>query len=189
MFSAAMYERRDEVVTRLRGSVIMYGRRPVRVFDIGHDRELHVHFLRTGKRKVLQIDDPKISLELPKLGYVNTRQGAIYLKRKPVRLYKQGLVSGNVLTVGSVNVEEMLSSKNLSDMLQRRYPSMEEAIRSSSNNPFRAKPIAFSLDLAVQGKNLFYRGKQVGTITLDGELRLSEDNIHLREAILEALNA
>ena len=189
MFKPSMYERRDEVVTRLKGSVIMYGRRPVRVVDVGQEKELYVTLLRSGKRKVIQIDDEKLSLELPKLGYVNTSRGAVYLKRRPVRLYKQGLVSGNVVTVGDVRVDELLSSRNLADMLQRKYPTMQQAIASSSNNPFRSKPIAFSPDLAVQGSTLFYRGNQVGSLTTDGEFRLSEDFTHLREAILEALHA
>lgn len=189
MFKASQYERRDELVMRLRNSVIMLGKRPVYINQVRDDRSLRAILLRTGEA----IDIPpeefdKLNLEVPAMGYVNSPKGAYYVKRNPSRMYKQGITLDNVRFLGAIQHENPLMTKGFACMLQNVYPTFDEAVRKSSGNPFRSHPTAFHKMFAVHGSNLFYKGQAIGNVRPDKTYRLSAGKEYLREIVEEVLN-
>ena len=192
MFQCGLFETSQELVTRLRRSVIMYGTLPVFVEGV-EEKSLLMTALLTGKALKVESSSDKLNLNSLPLGYVNTREGALYIRRRPVRLYKQGICSENLCTSSRSGVpERVLRSKAFAKMLINSYPTFSEVVTGSGGyvNPFEPSSTvkAFHRSLASDGKNLYHKGRLVGKIRPDKTFSLTEKFTYLREDIEECLN-
>lgn len=191
MFSCSAYATPDELVTRLRRSVIMHNNKPVYVEGV-EGMNLILAPILGGESFAVSSSDEGISIESPPLGYVNTEDGAVYSMRRPLRLYKQGLCYDNITTTGGGFNDRFLRSKGFCNMLLGNYPPLSSCIGGVAyTNPFskqKASLKAFHRYLAADGKDLYHKGKKVGLINEDKTFTLYTKYAYLGEEIEEILN-
>lgn len=163
-----MFEMTEYAKGRLERTVVMYNDHPFFVDCVGGARQVALRDLDTMNRAhVIHLDDPNLSFQPPRVGYINTEGGARYLSRTPERRWKQGTSKGSLKTAGGGGVsEELFYSKGMIDCFKGDYPNFEEAV-------IRAKEIgasvAFHRNMAVNHLgSLFFRGNRMGKVTEDG---------------------
>ena len=181
------YDNHDDANMYLGDTVVMYRGEPFHVHRIDETLTYHGNIL--GQRTAIAVpqDDEELSLSAPRLGYANTSRGATYLKRRPSRTVKQGLVLGRL-----VGGREGLEAPALYRCLTNDYPSIEAALRSfQGTNPFKpseVESVAFSRHFAIDRRQrLLYKGQVCGG--MDGTTPvLNEQHEWLTEALQEVLD-
>lgn len=163
-------ERRD-CVRYFHDTVCRYKQEFVRVTCDNYDFEsVNDIFIRPfgGKDKKVKIKctDGAFSVYMPELGYVNTKEGAFYLKRKPLRDQKGGL-SPQYLTFHGTRKPFAFSTSIIFEdcglaMLENRYPTFTEADASIEYGVLDS--VAFAKHLCVRLQNRWtkvidYRGE------------------------------
>jgi hypothetical protein len=192
MFPCSVIKTPDELVTRLRRSVIMYKGSPVYVEGVD-GMTLQLTQLETGEPLSVKSSDTGFDIGSPLLGYVNTDGGAVYVMRRPIRLYKQGLSTENLTVRGGRGFNERyLKDKSFSNMLLNIYPKLPSVLGAVMySNPFapiKSSVRAFHRHLAVDGNKLHYKGREVGIIREDKTFQLNERFTYLGEEIEDLLN-
>lgn len=181
------YDNANDANMYLGDTIIMYGNEPFHVHRVMDD--LTYHGTIVGQTDMLSIpqDDERLSLVAPRLGYMNTATGAVYLKRRPTRSVKQGLVVGRLQGVrGGVD------NQALYRCLTNSYPSVERALRAfQGTNPFKpseTESVAFSRYFAVDRRSrLLYKGQVCGG--MEGTVpHLNHEHEWLTECLQEVMD-
>lgn len=95
MFEAISIE---DISQLFSNTVIKYDGKPVYVHNIDYEGQFHLSDLLEQKDiAVCKISDPKLDFMPVKLGMVNEGNSCFWVRRYPVRAYKQGLHHSNVL--------------------------------------------------------------------------------------------
>lgn len=161
---------------KMHGGVAFYDGKPVlvsatrgiiNITDFPEQRE---------RGRVIEKDDPLLDLSSPKLGYVNFKNGAYYIVRKPERKYKQTLTYGAISfwdpsTEKPVNAsaEAIFFSKEFAAMLLGVYPKVEDVIKTLNNENSKVKARAIDRDVCIAKDSydiirVYYKFDEVGII-------------------------
>lgn len=132
-----------------------------------------------------------IDFKPPQLGYCNYQGSCVYLVRRPVRMWKQGLSMEHLLAKhGGYIDEDILQSEYLYNTLLNNYPSLSESYISILDT---GNSIAFHRDFALSARNypnisLDYKGKVIGSVNEDGDLEIDGKFFYLKEQLAEVLH-
>lgn len=178
------YDTAVYAATRLVGTVVRKGDLPIVVGDVIEDG---------GTIKVVygDLDGPpnthscnldEVNLDPIPLGYANTRGGAIYMTRMPMRKdWKQGLRINNMMSADNYPIGGF---KGLKDAILGKFPSLSTA--ATAVNGGSKDSVAFSRNFAVhKGGNVVFKGRLVvGKVTPDRENVTLEDKYSWVKEIL-----
>lgn len=128
------FEKRDDTYRYLNRTICRYKQEFVYVTVDPYHREGNVCEIMVtpfgGKKiKILSTDDD-FSVYMPELGYINTEEGAYYIKRKPTRTQRAGLPIDMIRYHDRVppSGREYIASTEGLAMLKNEYPSFEECL-------------------------------------------------------------
>lgn len=183
------YESEEDVRLRLSKSVVRLGEQPVYVEGTLSKDRVVICLLEEGDRKECDIKDLNL-LPVP-LGYIQTRAGAVYASRRPVRRYKQGLNDENMVALDvftKAPVRLPVTSKEVCRTILGKYPPVGEAFQQVREGKLI---VPFSREWAVANYKeelcVMYKGNVVGYVG-DDNVMLSPDKYFLKESLMEALN-
>jgi len=166
--------------SRLHNSVVCYDGYPVNL-QVLNQNEFTVSPIHTESKfssKTIRPNDVKLDISTPDLGYFNIEPGGVkmaaYIERHPVRRWRQGLCSTNCsvhLLSGDAHgrrareeIHPYLFTKGFEDMIQGRYPSVPEGLKSLTDK--KVNSVALSRNIAVSRKddifNVWYKRDKVG---------------------------
>lgn len=151
--------------TRLRSSVVLYGKEPVLLGDIDGKGYVFVEYLVTGMVDRVPLDN--LNLTPVELGYVNdigNRDKAVYCFRDPARLYKQGLTKENFRR--NDKMRSSFKCATVGRTIKNIFPKISSCIEYLLNDEL--DKIAFSRDFALEKYKedilLIYRDTIVGVV-------------------------
>lgn len=161
---------------RLENTIISVGGRAALIHGVQGDQDLVYTDLEGYKEGVVNIRDEKVDIIPPRLGYVSFGGDWMFFERVPERRWKQGIpysLFGN-------RAEGRRETVSLGKSLNGGYVKFNVAKRSKQIT-------AFSLHFAIANGALFFKGKPVGTVSLEGVVQLAERFIFLKEYLEESL--
>lgn len=180
----------NDLTQRLHDSICRYNNIPVRIrVDPGSD-VLQLYSLAGQKVGVTKSSDELLDISGIPLGYIQIGPDAVvYVRRKPARIYKQGVnndsVSWSFMSRDSaLKYKPTLFSKEAENMITGVYPSLEQAIKLLKiPNPNRpSTEIAISRDIAMRYDHemsityVYYKGMKVGYIIKDSNTVITPSN-------------
>lgn len=164
----------QDATTMYKNSVVMYKGSPSYVVSLVGNIQVLIRDLETGVLKWVPFSLEDFRNVDSRMGYVNYDVFSVYMKRKPLRMYKVGLCAENISYVrgdfryndddlGYIDRLRMgLTESNLADTLLGKFPSFGEVVEKVRNKTSRL--LAFDRQFALSYKGgVYYRGKQVGT--------------------------
>ena len=171
------------------GTVVLYKDKPVLVKQISADKTIKVYTLATQKVEILEKKDLKeISAPIRRLGFLNLPDGAVYMKRLPVRKWQVGIsqnnVSVGVLPSGCYTANNAVlraeahrfDSVAHHNMIHGIYPSLKEAIDYLKKTTV---VIAFDKQFAIDSEgSIYFRTEEVGKLPAK---RVGIDSIQWRD--------
>lgn len=187
-----IYDNQRDANSRLSGTIVLWENKAARVLDVTENLGLFMRQLSTTKEAVLKQDDAALQLISPPLGYANLKRGAVYLVRKPVRMWKQGLDPRQLWMEGRpVLVRAQWDGPEFTKCYDGDYPTIDKAVKMfKGTNPFAQESpetVAFSRQWAVGKRGeLLYKNKEVGR--MGDRLTLNDKYGWLAEALEESLN-
>ena len=169
----------NDVNARLDGGICFYDGRPYVIYThglngtTGNLRPLH------GSRRdfLVHLNDEKLDISSPELGYINSGDNAFYIMRSPDRRYKQTLsstsmvglkIDGRVLSGDSV--ADVIFSESGERMFLNIYPTLKEALTFLEEaKSKKTRSVAFHRDVALAKDSfgitrVYFKGKEVGRI-------------------------
>lgn len=172
-----MYDTDEEIQHRLRDTYALYDGQVC--YIVGSARpngKLGVQvsklpFLLRENIRSITLDDPLfVYTEFP-LGYLNTAQGAVYLRRIARRHRQQGINAQNVQASPDINHDvnfnwnrDVLQTDSLNKLVQNDYPKLSEALTLSLNSRLKTFAIhrKFSVGVdSLESENLYYKAEIV----------------------------
>jgi len=135
-----------------------------------------------------------LTFEPLELGYVNYFGSLLYLVRKPLRAWKQGISMDNLRNLTEDYrhpPEDVLESSNIRDTIENKYynltRSYDEASKKGNNCAFHRD---FALRRAMLGQEitLEYKGSKVGIVNKDLDFEIDDKYIYIKEALEEAIH-
>jgi hypothetical protein len=173
----------EDVKARLSGTILRYRGVPV-LCEVSTDNILTLFSLEGGGGIVAQVqpDDRDVDISSLTLGFVNIDHPdyrlAVYLKREPLRQYRQGVelarLTQTVLRNGMTNVHhKILQSKGIVECVLDRYPSFEHAVLLITKKNFHSVALSKNVAIKRDGELLkvYVKTDEVGYIRL-GEKKL-----------------
>ena len=176
----------QDLTARLDDSVCRYRGEPVYV-RVNGDR-LRLFDLTNMQKWKWEIiyTDPEFDISSPLLGYMNTdvinlsNNKCYYVRRKPVRRYKQGfnLVASTFSMLDGTlerkrDISSLMYSKGMKECITGVYPTLDQVLDFFKKNfkPGETLEAAVTREIALQvGKNgvvnVFYKEFEVGWMTL-----------------------
>jgi hypothetical protein len=162
---------------RMNGGVAYYDGKPV---IVGASRGLItiVDFPEQINSRNIRKDDEKLDLTSPSLGYVNFKNHAYYVYRKPERKYKQTLTYGSVgLYDPSSNkpvterAEALFYSKEMAAMFAGIYPKVGDVLKVLGSDLNKVKARAIDRDVCIAKDSygilrVYYKFDEVGHINV-----------------------
>ncbi|MCA9381303.1 hypothetical protein KC678_03490 [Candidatus Dojkabacteria bacterium] len=147
---------------KLSDSVITFNNFPYYVKEV--TPSCHVHLKKFYFGESVSANLNQLDLTPFSLGYYNSNDSCIYVKRVPQRNWKQGLRTNNIASNGGF-VE--FESEGFLNCLLDKYPSIDDCIEFISCQEYKA--ISFHKQFALgskfkKGFNLLYKDKKVGYI-------------------------
>lgn len=149
-----------DIRQKLHNSVVMYDGFPVYCTSNGDSSSIKVYGLilnTEGKSKFIkdiEYDDPKLSIQSPRIGYVNKGLDAVvYLSRIPSRQFHIGLTS-NTLEIKTIVGTKADGFRNwpfnpqLHDAMTGKYPAAIEILRRLHKPAYKTWSQAFTSTLA-----------------------------------------
>ena len=154
------------------------------------------------RTSILDIKRMELNQTLPSLGYVMFLNRPVYLKRKPLRKWKQGLYAEylthkyQVDKHGTIKIsyKDILSSGAFLNMFYDVYPTFKQAYASLVF--LQEGPKAFHKNWAIYRNfdkvsrsyiiEIEYKGETVGSIT-EGTIRLKREYRYLSEELTEVI--
>ena len=108
----------------------------------------------------------------PKLGYVNSENMSVFVTRKSVRRYKQGLTQRNVGYLVNSGLERYFMGTlrnfpySLKQAVTNEYPSLEDCADNIFNLEYLSRAFSrrFSMYIKDKKPTLAYKGRDVGII-------------------------
>lgn len=201
-----------QAVERLQGSVVMYDGLPVYVHTVldGSDWDDGCHRATTiscGPKKEearKKLNSPKFKRfrELPKLGWMNAKIGAVYMDRRAATTRTHGLKNDNTQVSTFRNMDQegnpyirkggdytythFIYEQGYLDMQNEKFPSLEATL----DNIVQKSSIAINLKYCVmrdaRGIRWLYRNLEcVGLFTGTDTLNLLSRHAYLREEIMD----
>ena len=160
---------------RLVDTIITYLNRAIFISEVSGDQDLHYLDLESWERGVVNIRDKGVCVKPPRVGYYFSGDGWNYIERVPQRRWKQGLPAD--LFGGELSKQE---GQRIGRVLNGKF-------RSFNYAKDRAEPTAFSPHFAAGGGCLYYKGKIVGAVSVEGHITLMENFLFLKEYLEESL--
>ncbi len=193
MSKASPYIKQDDVHMRLHNTYCMYDGKPVFVtvnvgYPVGDVTIYPPGSLDAAKAKIINITNDKFKFVFPELGYVNYKNCAVYLGRRPDRNQRQGLDPASCYaTVHAQNdsrlppsVSTIICSENFIPNLEGIYPSLQEARKLLKED---AQSVAISKRVAIGfvARNLlglFYDSRLIGACNIKHDVfSITEDRL------------
>lgn len=188
-----IFDNQRDASNRLTGTVVLWKDKSAKVVGVNEDLRIMLHRLSDGLEGVRKQDSKELQLMAPPLGYVNLKRGALYVLRKPVRMWKQGLDPRQLWCNGGglVGIRTRWDGSEFAKCYDGDYPGIDEALkRFKSTNPFDQETptsVAFSRQWAVdKAGRLHYKGRDVGR--MGDNMRLDDKFGWLAEALEESLH-
>ena len=163
--------------TRLSGSIVMLGNKPIVVTNVDGFGTVMSEELGTGEPVVCPLGD--INVDPVPLGYLNKGSKCFYLARIPRRKdWRQGL---RTRTLAVLNADVLtISHKNLAKCISGKYPTLTRCIKALG----RVDSIAFSRKFALNSrKELLYKEIVVGALLESGKFKLYTEYQYLYELL------
>jgi len=167
----------DDVKARLSGTIIRYKKVPY-LCEVENSSHLSLYSLEgQGLAVRVESNDPDVDISSLHLGYVNIDipdySLAVYLKREPLRQYRQGIDLSRLtqfpLRSGCGPLHhKVLMCKGLVDNELNRYPTLEQAINKITKKSYYS--VALSRDVAIKREDhrakVYVKDIEVGYLTL-----------------------
>lgn len=181
----------NDLSQRLHETVCRYDGQPVRIKCEHGSPILHM-FNLTGSKHLgdTQADDPSLDISSVPLGYVQLAPDVVaYTKRRPARIYKQGINNDSVVWEFLTKANSLLAranvfSKEFEKMVSGIYPSLDQAMdlikipntRSPVSEIAVSRDIAMKYDHEMQFTHVYYKGMKVGYIVKDERTVITPSN-------------
>jgi len=131
-----------------------------------------------------------ITFEPVQLGYCNYNDMALYLVRRPVRMWKQGLSIDHIKTQPGYIEDDLIQSTSLNNTLLNSYPSLSDCydwVRKIGGG------MAFNKDFALVTTDypkidLEYKGELIGRLNDKGDFEINDEFFFVKEQLEEILN-
>lgn len=157
---------KEDAHRKLQDVVVMYDKRPcfvkVRIEDglnVVRLTSTHSFTEKLPTINNLAVDvstDPKFSLRLPSLGYVNSDRRVFSFRRSPVRRNKASLHSENVYIETAqgdpANGAISYASRQVASMLLNIYPSFKDALQNVMNGGYSSEAFTKTMFVGKIGK-------------------------------------
>lgn len=193
MSSNYLYSNTDYAASRLDQTVITKGDRAVFVERVKADNTIDFRFLGEDLlfNKPLTYEEG-FSYSDFNIGYMNRDRGTMFYQRPPLRRWKQGL---DARSLGFNMRKELLTSKDMENMLCNKYPSISKAVEAVREG-LVANSRAFHRDFAAVESRYeglvdieYRRQKRIATIHPDTlEIKKFPNSKYLRPYLEEVLN-
>lgn len=155
-----MYVDSEYAESRLHGTLVRLGTRPVIVREVSEDLTCYVKDAVSGDRSVVHLDE--LNLKSPPLGFVNKEGGCVYLSRKPMRNdWRQGVRPNSII---ANNGEARTPSLGvIASCILGEFPKLSVALRHLREG---ATGVAISRDfkLTRKGSSTFLSYKWYGVV-------------------------
>ena len=178
-----MYDSQHDANQALADSIIRYKGRAIYVSNVFKDAGkvvIQTKDMLTGRGRLIDVHDPELNFQSPKLGYVNFENGAVYVARKPRRRWKQGIDKACLICMPQRNAKELICS-SLVRTIEGVYPTYKEAVDTVQIPGISS--VAFCREFAITSRGqLFFKGRDVGVRRGD-QLGLAKRYEHLRELL------
>lgn len=173
-------------------TIVMYGGWPVRVLSCDTVDRVHVlntRSLSTGADRTVPVTHKMFDFTPVSLGMVNSDKTCLFLARRALRRYKQGLSRESMLyknitdpTDAFLNLRDAirgLESKFLVNCIKGRYPSLPETLEMVNKG---VESQAFNRVFAIDSEmNLYFKHNKVGMIDSDnGKIVLQPRKSYLK---------
>lgn len=207
------YNSAEDANLRLRGTIVLYRNKPVRVFEVlansSSEVVLKINDCLSGKNLHIILTDPDLDIRSisSMLGYMNyncampgitgLHKEAVYVQRSPSRISQQGLCQRNtripvVIPFDMSKFRHTPALETVSvqpyfyDMITGNYPSFNQALDSLSDT--QVKSVAFSRNFAIiRTGEVMYRNIYIADI--DGtSIKLSKKFKYLAETVESETN-
>lgn len=162
-----MYDSVRQASFRLNNTFVEYDGNLKYVNKVGGQDD-NIKLLLHGVEKPVFLDDPKLNILRPRVGYMQVGGKLIYIARTPNRSYRQGLREDNVRVIGG-NLQDFNRPNGYFDLFND------------------GESTVINKDFAVQDKTLLYKGDAVGMV-INHNYHLSNRFKFLQEALEEATN-
>lgn len=172
----------DDVRARLHQTIIRYNGHPY-LAEVSTDGLIHLRNVANGNLEAsVDSDDEKLDISSISIGYVNVSSPdclcAVYLKRQPLRRFKQGIEMGTLSQTPLWKNHEISTQTILSygfvDAVLGRFPSVDEALTRITKNGWIS--VAISRDVALRRESsyikVYIKDKEVGYMEAVGRDRV-----------------
>jgi hypothetical protein len=178
-------------------SVAIYKNKPYYINRVSMDKKAHARNLLTQREEIIPIDEESWTAPTQRLGFINIKGSVLFLSRIPIRRYKVGLTSENIVirtppvffpdggAVATRTVKE-LHCIELADCIMGKYPTLPQAYASLEGTR-GAK--AFDRQFAVTSEGqIIYKMGAVGYLSTNSpqgieDIHFSEGKEHLRSLL------
>lgn len=195
------YESNRDIELRLKGSVVMFNKRPVIVQDVVGDNLVRITDIISDQNMDVKVGALDLSPSSMPLGYVLSEGKLFFAQRRPTRKFKQGLTRDNIFTFDALekpNDKEMALivrgagmrphvnpfSASFARAVLGEYPDVGTAFNKVREGKVKALP--FSREWAVADKDdelcLLFRGDVVGYVGNDS-VKLNREHFYLKESL------
>lgn len=160
---------------RMHGGIAFYDRKPVLV-QASRGVISISDFPEQTRARNIDKDDPLLDLSSPTLGYINFKNDAFYVARKPERKYKQTLTFGAISLwnpstnkASAQSTEAIFYTKEFAAMLLGVYPKLEDVLKTLNNDTTKVKARAIDRDVCIAKDSygiirVYYKYDEVGHI-------------------------
>jgi len=172
----------EDIKGRLHNTIIRYKEHPY-VCNV-EGTIIGLHDISSGNLVAqVESDDEALDISSINIGYVNIfspdHKFSVYLKREPLRQYKQGIVlellTQKILKAGGGAVSKsVLMSRGFVDAVLGRFPTYSEALKMVTKDGWHS--VALSRDIAVKREaellKVYIKDTEVGYIRLSDPQKL-----------------
>lgn len=164
----------NDIIQIYKDTLCLYNGLPVKVKDINPDKKIRIFNIMTQKYHWVTFEFDKFSAPKCRIGYVNIMGHSLYISRKPVRRYSNGITRGNLRVSQNegddspglgyaVDLAGELTHPALIQSVFGIYPTIEEALNECVEG--RDHSVAFDRQFAVnEDRAVFYKAKYVGSV-------------------------
>ncbi len=155
----------EDARRRLNGCILFYDGEPVflQSYDGGTFCMYKLGKVVGGNYTLIKYTDPKLTDDIPRLGYVNRERQARYIMRHVIRDQRNGLPTEAIYSHDGNFGSGGIYSDDMANMLMNKYPSVSEAHANVTKN--RWESCAFSKSYAFDHElNILHCGRVIGRL-------------------------
>lgn len=192
-----MWQDRHDANMRLSNCVLMHNNEGFYVADICLTKNgigvagFYLKDISKADREqvIISLQDKGWDWKGVKAGYINRNKSCCYVERIPVRKWKHGLHTSNIMVSGRGFPREVIYTPEFGDCVKGLYPSHADCLKKMKANK-TLRGYAFSRHYALTKGELdliwlMYRGEKVGWVEGNDSV-LSEEYFYLHEDLTEA---